>query len=132
MKFVTCIVFLFFASISCNNSKNQCDRFRSGLYSISSMKGDMPNISIYRNDIIQWEVIEGIVDTSFYSIKWEDDCTYRLKFIRGVALDEIKNGVLLNHIYPIDRNSYKYSSYIESDSVGLISEGVIRKISYSH
>jgi hypothetical protein len=64
--------------VSCYNQERNCKDFKTGKFkSEISIDGKDVSSTFERNDTIQVEMFEGIVDT--FSVRWINDCEYVIK-----------------------------------------------------
>ena len=111
---------------SCDQPNLDCMSFKNGLYINESTIEGMPDSYIFRNDSIQWEVLNGFSDTLFQKIKWIAPCTYELVYIKGRATMGMQSNVFKVEILQTDLNSYRYKSKLLLENA-LEDEGVIKR-----
>lgn len=102
------IVFLFFLTIQVNsqNKKADCKLFKTGEF---VLKGD-PDILIIRSQNFQVEWDKKQMTTSWYRIKWLNDCTYTSTMLKTDNPSEaIMKGMPVRiEILETTKTGYKY------------------------
>lgn len=106
MKFF--IYFLLFStpSISFCQTKNQCAEIHDGLFYYYPKNANGQFVS-YRNGNLLKEVEIGKTDTSFWSVKWLDACSYEVKFQSGGSVKQADKQFLKEHNFCLSYNRYR-------------------------
>jgi hypothetical protein len=86
--------------------KNNCNRFKTGTF---ALKGD-ENVLVIRTENFQVEWDKKAMNTSWYKIKWINNCTYTTTLVKADNSDEIilKGIPVTIEILETGEKSYKY------------------------
>jgi hypothetical protein len=96
---------LSFLFTSCYNQERNCTDFKTGKFTSEILlDGETISSTFERNDSIQIETFEGIIDT--FSVRWINDCEYVIKNTKPKNMLEKK--VVSIKILSTKDNSYSF------------------------
>jgi hypothetical protein len=97
--------FTFFLMTSCYNQERNCTDFKTGKFASEITLNEETITSTFeRNDSIQIETFEGIIDT--FSVRWINDCEYVIKNTKPKNMIEKK--VVSIKILSTTKDSYTF------------------------
>lgn len=90
-------ILLLFLVLMLNTKERNCDSIKNGIFYFYPPDGSEP-YQIIRKDSIQEEINLKTLDTSFWKIKWSDDCTATLHIVRTTKkIEEYERAFLFGH-----------------------------------
>lgn len=112
MKHLFCFFLLFVSLTSFSQSKADCSKYHDGTF-YSYPKNANSQFIDYRTGSSLKEIEIGKTDTSFWSVKWLDECTYEIKFQTGGTLKPADKQFMKEHsfVYRITTTAKDYYTF---------------------
>lgn len=117
MKYLLYPFLLSLPYVSSAQDKNQCVQYHDGVF-YSYPKNSGSQYIDYRSGSTVKEIEVGKTDTSYWSVKWLDPCTYELKLQSGGTLKPadkqfMKEHSLVYHITATGKDYYTFEGFVD-------------------